>query len=741
MASAKPKRKRRRFSWRTFAGGIALLAAMLFAHSQFEGMFERAELIAYDLRIKRLPPSPSTGQIVIAAIDDKSISDLGQWPWPRSRFGQFVDALRDYKAAVIAFDVVFSEPDHGDVERAEITQRLHGAGLSDQAISASLGAGNDDTFAAAIKKQGATVLSYAFRSHDFRAGTKQPKIAGFLDKIRPPPPMGYGIVRQTDDAAQILYAAQSYLPPVDVLNAAAHSTGFADIDADADGTIRAAMTVVKFNDRFCAPMFMAAADALAGDAPLALAIGPTGITNVSFPGLPIPVDDLGRMLLNFRTGPDPFPYYSLSDVLNHRIPADQLAGKIVLIGATAHGLGDRAGTPINPDMPRVEIQATAIDNVIKGDFFRRTTEAEGLARLAALAIGAVTAIAVAWLSAAVSAIVSGILLVGYYLYAQQRLATDGTVIGVVFPLATGMLMYMMLAGYRYITEGRERQRQRSIMEHYLHPDVLASVLESPEGLRLGGERRHLAILFSDIVGFTSRAEKSEPEALVTLLNTYMTEMIDVILKSGGVVDKLMGDGIMAFWGAPNAIDNPSRSAINAALEMIQRLRKLQAGDPRFADLDIGIGIASGEAIVGNFGGKGHFDYSAIGDSVNLASRLEGLTRHFKVHVIVSGDAFAEAGDGFVARELGLARVKGKANIVPIVEVAGHGNDGADPAFYQRFADALKMVRGGNAPAALDELRRLGVERPKDAPVRIFVEKLAADPVHPPKDIVFEFDSK
>jgi adenylate cyclase len=304
-----------------------------------------------------------------------------------------------------------------------------------------------------------------------------------------------------------------------------------------------------------------------------------------------------------------------------------------------------------------------------------------------------------------------------------------------------ILVYMFLAGYRYITEGREKRYLRLAFEHYLNPDVITSLLDSPEGLKLGGERRHLAILFADIVSFTKRAEKTTPEDLLALLNTYMTSMIDVIFKTGGVVDKLMGDGIMAFWGAPNDLENPSRSAIDCALKMLENLHGLQTSDPRFADLDIGIGISTGDVVVGNLGGENRFDYSVIGDTVNFASRLEGLTRHFKVHLLVSRETYTEAGAGYIGRELGLVKVKGKQLFVPIVHVAGRQNDSVDPAFYNHFADALSMIRSGNVSSARQELEQLSQTSPDDTPVRIYLDKLAADPDHPPTEMVFEFETK
>ena len=741
MASAKPSRIALRFSWRTFLFGIVLLGFLFVAHDRFHDAFERMDLIAYDLRINTVAPHPSSGLIAIAMIDDRSIAQLGQWPWPRLVLAQLIDALKDYKVKVIGFDAIFSEADKSDVARAEISKKLAGLGLKEPVIREILGPSNDEAFAAAMKSQGQTVLGYAFQTHHLKTHAGTAKTAGNLDKIRPPGPLVYGIVRQAPGKPHDLIQAQAYQPPYLLLNDAAHSIGYFDVDADADGEIRTEMTVIRFDGHYCVPLFIALADAFAGGAPMALGVDPEGVTGVSVAGVRIPVDDDGRMLVNFRRGADPFPYYSISDIINHKIAPEKLAGKIVLVGATAHGLGDRGVTPVNPDMPRVEIHANAIDNMLQGDFLRRPIEAQEIALGATLLIGILMSLGVAWLSAMSSAVLGVLLLIGYYLYAQERLLRDGLVIGVVFPMVAAILVYMFLAGYRYITEGREKRHLRNAFEHYLNPDVIASVLDSPHGLKLGGEKRHLAILFADIVSFTKRAERTAPEDLVALLNTYMTSMIDVIFSTGGVVDKLMGDGIMAFWGAPNDLENPSRSAIDCALKMLENLHQLQTSDPRFADLDIGIGISTGDVVVGNFGGENRFDYSVIGDTVNFASRLEGLTRHFKVHLLVSRVTYTEAGGGYIGRELGLVKVKGKELLVPIVHVAGRENDSVDPSFYRHFGDALTMIRAGDVSSARQQLELLSDARPDDTPVRIYLDKLAADPEHPPTEMVFEFESK
>jgi adenylate cyclase len=258
-------------------------------------------------------------------------------------------------------------------------------------------------------------------------------------------------------------------------------------------------------------------------------------------------------------------------------------------------------------------------------------------------------------------------------------------------------------------------------------------------LKLGGERRHLSILFADIMGFTSRAERSEPEPLVALLNTYMTAMTNVIFETGGVVDKLMGDGIMAFWGAPLPVQNPARDAIDCAIGMIAELKKLADRDSRFTDIRIGIGIATGDVVVGNFGGEKKFDYSVIGDTVNLASRLEGLTRQFKVKILVNRQTYDEARQDYVAREIGLVKVKGKDQLVPVVEIVGHRADSVDPAHYQRYSQALALLRQGRSPEA--DLRDLQREWPDDHVIEMCLERLHAAQDEPPGEMIFEFDSK
>jgi adenylate cyclase len=464
-----------------------------------------------------------------------------------------------------------------------------------------------------------------------------------------------------------------------------------------------------------------------------------GVDAISIGASRIPVDEIGRMVVHFRGPTGTIPWFSISDIINHRIPPDALKDRIVLVGLTAHALGDRFVTPVGADFPGVEIQANAADNVLLGDFLVHDQPLWSEEEWAGILIGITISFVAAYMTAIYGATIAVILGSAYFLYALHLLNADGEILGVVFPLLVLALTYIFVMSWRYFAEGAEKRHLRHVFEHYLNPDVIASVVDNPTGLKLGGERRHLTILFSDIVNFTSRAERTEPEPLVALLNTYMTAMTNLILESGGVVDKLMGDGIMAFWGAPLAIENPAREAMKCALRMMAELDALSKRDERFADVKIGIGICTGDAVVGNFGGEQRFDYSVIGDTVNLASRLEGLTRPFKVGILANRPTLEEAGAGFLTREIGLVKVKGKDQLVPVIEVVAFEGDGVDPAYYHRFASAIELLRTGFSPES--DLRDLLKDHPDDRVIAMCLERLQTPDGKLPHEMIFEFDSK
>jgi adenylate cyclase len=749
--AAKPSPKHRYdFSPWTFLIGLGVVAIM-FTLNYFHA-FVRLEFSVSDLRMywSPKPVKPAKSQLVrIAAIDDKSIAELGQWPFPRSVMAQFEHALSDYKVGVVGYDVLFSEPDNFDVARASIAERLEKAGTAKTVAQQLLGESNDEAFASAIKAQGNTVLGYSFGTLYANGKTKGTPQQGFTTQVVLPAPLSYNLARIPAGVMRALYGSKWYRPPIPLLNQAARYTGFVPIDSDADGVMRAQIMVARFHDGNRVPLSLAVLKAATGGGNLMLNFGtagdqvsiqtPDGQTAATFP-----INEQGQMLVNFR-GPEntAFPHLSFTDILHHRIPAADLAGKIVLVGATARGLGDRFDTPMGSDFPGVEIHANAIDNIINNDVIVRSAYDIDLEWLIALLFGLAMVLAASFLPANFTAMGAVVVGASYTLIARHMLWDDHRLIGIVYPLLMLTSTYVVTAAFRYYEESKQKRYLRHAFEHYLHPSVINSVLADPDGLKLGGQRRVLTVLFADIVNYTvlSESMKGDPAALVTMLNEYMTTMTDRILDSGGVVDKIRGDSIMAFWGAPNDMPNHAKVAIDQALGMLVELKKLNTTDPRFKSFDIGIGIATGEVIVGNFGGERRFDYSVIGDTVNLASRLEGLTRKFGTHLLVSRDTVVSAvGANLIKREIGRVRVKGKQDAVSVVEVVAHGNDGVDPALYDRFARVNQLMFEGKADEARAELKSLADENPADGVISMYAERFTElDEL--PREMLFEFDTK
>lgn len=742
MASSNITKRRRTITTIALACAAVVSASLLdrnqFLNYVIQGPIAQVDPIVSDLIVYRAfrLPSPS-GTVVIAAIDDKSIERLGRFPWSRDVEARLVDALHRDGAKAIAFDVFFSERDPADIARDQLADDLHTAGIPDTFLKRAFAKRGDEAFAAAMRAHGGVLLGYSFNPHLSFEQTRKPPIANH--QILDPPPATYNLVSELPNANPATAVAYNYIPPEPLLNQAARTTGYVDIDEDeGDGKMRSYPATVHFAGHYRAPLFLAAMQAFFGNPLLKIGIGPTGIAGVALGDRAIPVDEMGRMMLHYRGSAGTIPRYSVADIIDGHVNPETLRGRLVFVGVTAHALGDRVVTPVGADFPGVEMQATAADDVVSNDFIHRSVIERGEEKLAGCLLGISVGVAAGLMSAGASLILVLVLTGSYLAYVAFRFASDGAVVGVVFPLVAVFFSYLAAVSYRYRTEGREKRYLRAAFEMYLHPAVLASVIEDPAGLKLGGQRRHLTVLFSDIVGFTNKAEQLEPEPLVAMLNTYMSVMTDVILKSGGVVDKLMGDGIMAFWGPPLQMANHARAALNCALDMLTELQSLATHDERFSDMRIGIGIATGDAVVGNLGGERHFDYSAVGDTVNLASRIEGLTRRFKVNLLVNRAALDEAGPGFITREIGRVRVKGRDQPERVVEVVGREGDRIDGSYYERFT---RLVTSANGVSTEQSIRDFLSERPDDMVAAMYLEQLSGARSLAIAEVIFEFDSK
>jgi adenylate cyclase len=437
---------------RTLQIGVAIVAALFFLNGRYPSLLRAAELKAFDLRMYAQGTHKPGGEVVIAAVDDKSIAELGRWPWPRTVLARLTEALKSSHVAVVGFDMVFSERDYYDLQRDKGADGLKNSARS--VMPAASAASNDEAFANAIRAQGFSFIGYPLEVF----GGSEKITPGFVTKIATPAPLVYSQVRLPEQGPQpTVPEAVAYLPNLPVINSAARGAAYFDTPTDADAVFRSEMMVIRLGKLYCEPLILAVVSAYANGAPTSVTLADFGVVGVAVGPVNIPVDEQGRMLVNFRGPAHTFPYYSVSDVIAHRVPATALANKIVLVGASALGVGDRWSTPMGADFPGVEIHANAIDNILTGDFIQRSDTTAGLAVVAAAVMGLAVSAAVAYLSASWSLVSAAAIICGYLAFAQYLLIADGLLVGVLFPITTAFVTYAGLASYRYINEERENR--------------------------------------------------------------------------------------------------------------------------------------------------------------------------------------------------------------------------------------------------------------------------------------------
>lgn len=380
------------------------------------------------------------------------------------------------------------------------------------------------------------------------------------------------------------------------------------------------------------------------------------------------LDKHNELYLNFAGEYQTFPYYSYVEVLEEKIPPTVFKNKIVLIGATASGLYDRRATPFSPDFPGVEIQATAINNLLEKNWLQVVTPI-GMFTISIgllLMLGLILPNLTAWRATFLTLIlIFGYLALSGWLFVKYNFWLE-----IIFPISLIFLSYVGIIFWRFLGEEKEKRWIKKTFSHYLSSPVMEEILSHPERLRLGGERKDLTVLFSDIRGFTSLSEKMSPEEVVNLLNEYLSEMTKIVFRWGGTLDKFIGDALMAFWGAPLAQPDHPLRAVNCAREMLKELKGLQQKwlAEKKPVIDIGIGINSGAMVAGNMGSLERMDYTVIGDNVNIAARLEGLNRQFHTHILISEETYHRIKSSIPCRSLGEIKVKGKEESIKIYEV-------------------------------------------------------------------------
>ncbi len=666
---------------------LLLLAALLTLRIWDPPPLQSLRARTFDFYQVLKPRDAKLRPAVIVDIDEASLAAFGQWPWPRTLLADLVTKLARLGSAAIAFDIIFAEPDR--MSPAIAAQSFRNLDDQTRAQLQKLPS-NDEVFADAIRRSGRVILGQS--GHHLA-----------LPQSGPQPP-GVGFAMMGPNPSAFLLDFPGILRNIPVLERAAAGRGMLSIRAESDGVVRRVPMAMKAQGTVVPTLTLEMLRVVTHAGVIRIKSDAAGIRSVAIPGLEMPTDRNGQLWVHFAPY-DPSRYVSAKDVLEDRVPADRVNRKLVLIGTSAIGLRDIKTTPIDPAMSGVEVHAQVLESVLSNSVLSYPDYAIGAELAAAvifgLAIIALAPVLGASMMLALGAVVGAGLAAGsWYFFTEHRVLIDAT-----YPLLATFLIYLTLIFINYFREQLQRRRIRTAFGQYLAPSLVEQLAHSHETLVLGGEDRDMTIMFSDVRGFTTISEiyKDDPQGLTSLINHFLTPMTNAIIDHNGTIDKYIGDAIMAFWNAPLHDPGHEINACEAALEMLHRVetlnqqREQQARETgqRFIPIKIGVGINTGRCVVGNMGSDLRFNYSVLGDAVNLASRLEGQTKSYGVSIIIGSKTAQLAREKFAVLELDCITVKGKTEPENIYTVLGREDVARSESFkhvHTVFNDVLNRYR-------------------------------------------------
>ena len=651
--------------------------------------------------LQRLSPREAqTLPVRVVDIDEASLAALGQWPWPRDLHADLVSRLWDLGAAVIAFDVLFAEDDR--MSPLRIVEEMERRGLPTAGFEgADVAALDNDARFAEVMSRTDVVLGTAFVAAS-DAPAVVPK-AGFVD-------IG-------DFPSDGLYEVRSTTPVIDPLWAEARGIGIVSVQPDRDDATTRTVPLAWRTEAGTMPALSLEALRVALGETTVLIEGPSDVpglvAGLRLGDFQVPTTVDGQIILHLRPD-DPALYVSAGDVLSGTLDAQAAAGlngAIVFVGTSAAGLLDIHRTPLRQDVPGVSIHAQIVEQILTGEFLTRSAMV-ALSEIALLVALCVLLFASFVLAGPVTSFLCGgistfgTILASWILFSRHGVLFDAT-----FPLAAGLVMFTVMTAWQFLVADREKRKIRKSFARYVSDDVLTDMERRDHRLELGGVSRQATVMFCDVRGFTPLSETMTPAELVALLNGMFTALGDEILGQRGTIDKFIGDAIMAFWNAPLDQPDHARRAVLAALGMREALRRFNASREG-AQIGLAIGLASGEVLVGNIGSRDRFNYSAIGETVNLASRIETACRHVDFDLLTTAATREAAGD-IAALEAGSLALKGVSKAVETFVIVGDDRLAASEGFAtleRSHAALLDAIRAGRDIAeALAACRAQAVE--------------------------------
>ena len=638
------------------------------------GLFQVLELKILDEHFRIRGRRPPAVPVQIVAIDDASIEKIGRWPWPRTTLAKLFTALGASGAKVVGVDIIFSEPEQSPEQRlaADLLEKFQALGVAKGGDSARRF--EEELRGLRERNDPDRILAQALREvpTDLAAYFDLGRTLGKTPEVTVPlPKFGFIRTRGREEATILLSPASKLTEPLPVFVEAARSLGHVNIAPDDDGTVRRETLAIQYQGKYYASLGLQAARLALGLAEDQMVLDLRGAVELG--SIFIPTDVQGRMQLNFAGPGRTFQHHSAADVLSGAVPPATFKDAIIFVGATATGIFDLRVTPFEPIFPGVEIHATSVENILARRFLHRPAWVEVVLFLLILGLPFLLARFLLLVRPLAGGVMALLVLLGLFGIGQALFAM-GIWFPVFYPMLAVAATFVPITVYRALTEERQRLFIKRAFQQYVPARVVDRVVADPKLLRFGGERRDLTILFSDIRSFTTYSEKHDAEVVVEVLREYLTGMVDAVFRYEGTLDKFIGDAVMAIFGAPVPQQDHALRACRTALDMKTELRRLHEKweAEGKAPFNIGIGLNTGEVIVGNLGSDQRFDYTVIGDPVNLAARLESLNKEFPQAsgILISEYTFDLVKDKVEARHLGNVTVKGKTEPVGVYELLG-----------------------------------------------------------------------
>lgn len=671
-----------------------------------------------DVKPRDIPP-PDQKPVTIIDLDEQSLESVGQWPWPRTVIAKLVDNLMEMGAVLVAFDIVFAEPDR--LNPQNIAASLSGIDDDTKAKLQALQS-NDEVLAASLRRA-RVVLGQAGRPNETE-GVKGPPIK---KSIAIKASNKFGKARDVYSAIPIF---PSLVRNVPILEQAANHRfggfGVFSVGEATDGIVRSISAIFGHDGAYFPALSIEMLRIATARQTVLVKTDATGITEIGIAkGLTVKTDNKGR-IWPYYSRHDKDKYVSAIDVLNGTADPAKIQGKLTVLGTSAVGLRDIRSIPTEKDVPGVEVHAQAIETIVSGQYLIRPSFASSVEPALLLVGGIIMIILVPWVGAKWTALLfvfvaGGSLGASWYLFAEHRTLIDAS-FGV-----TGILaMYTSMTYVGYTREEANRRQTRDAFSKYLSPGMVERVAENPDELKLGGEQREMTLLFCDVRGFTTISEQFDAVGLTALINKLLTPLTNAILERQGTIDKYMGDCIMAFWNAPFDDDDQEYNGCTSALAMLAEMEPLNARlaieaeeeGRKHIPLKVGLGLNTGPCVVGNMGSDMRFDYSVLGDAVNLAARLEGQSKSYGMNVVLGPPTRNAVKDRLATIDLDYIQVKGKTEGTYIYGLMGDEEVLADPEFkhlQNLIFDAMETYRAmqwDEAQAMFDEVRDLGSDEKK-----------------------------